>query len=142
MGSTTSEMEKYFGTWKFISCDNFDEYLKALGIPAPLRMLAGITSPTVIIKQESDDMYSVTTDATVRSVTVTFHLGEHVEEKTVDLRTVDSVFTVDQDNDCLVWTSTDKTGVTTVVRRSVAGDTMRVVMEVKGVTATAMFQRK
>ena len=47
-------MENYFGTWKFVQCDNFDEYLKGLGIPAPLRMLAGLTSPTLTIKQEED----------------------------------------------------------------------------------------
>ena len=47
-------MDVYCGTWKFVECTNFDEYLKGLGIPAPLRMLAGITSPTIIIKQEEE----------------------------------------------------------------------------------------
>lgn len=32
-------MDTFLGTWKFESCENFDEYLKALGIPAPLRKL-------------------------------------------------------------------------------------------------------
>ena len=50
-------MEKYFGTWKLVECQNFEEYLKGLGIPAPLRKLAGLTSPTVIIKQEQDGRY-------------------------------------------------------------------------------------
>ena len=48
-------MEVYCGTWKFVECNNFDEYLKGLGIPAPLRMLAGITSPTITIKQEEQE---------------------------------------------------------------------------------------
>ena len=67
--------------------------------------------------------YSVTTDAVVRSVTVTFKLGEEVTEKTVglsrlllitklflflDLRTVKSTFTFDEETCSLVWTSTDK----------------------------------
>ena len=50
-------MEVYCGSWKFVECTNFDEYLKGLGIPAPLRMLAGITSPTITIKQEGQGGY-------------------------------------------------------------------------------------
>lgn len=47
-------MEPFLATWKFESSDNFDEYLKALGISAPLRKLAGLTSPTVTIKKLED----------------------------------------------------------------------------------------
>ena len=47
-------METFLATWKFESSDNFDEYLKALGISAPLRKLAGLTSPTVTIKKLDD----------------------------------------------------------------------------------------
>ena len=47
-------METFLATWKFESSDNFDEYLKALGISAPLRKLAGLTSPTVTIKKMED----------------------------------------------------------------------------------------
>ena len=44
-------MEEFLGKWKFESSDNFEEYLKALGIPLPLRKLANLTTPTVIIKR-------------------------------------------------------------------------------------------
>ena len=71
------------------------------------------------------DKYSLTTDATVRSVTIEFKFGQKVEETTVgkdvllnlfsiffhfslDLRTVSSVFTFDDENNCLILTSTDK----------------------------------
>jgi len=56
----------------------------------------------------SDVRFSVTTDAVVRAVTVTFKLGESVEENTVDLRTVSSVFEFDMQTKSLNWTSTDK----------------------------------
>ena len=46
-----NQMEEFIGTWKFVSSDNFEEYLKALGIPLPLRKLANLTTPTVIIKR-------------------------------------------------------------------------------------------
>ena len=109
-------MDGFIGTWKFEKCDQFEEYLKALGISAPLRKLALLTSPTVTIKQTAPghsnsshpnvwgggggemrfllhvfffftilllDKYSLTTDATVRSVTIEFKFGQKVEETTV-----------------------------------------------------------
>ena len=47
-------MDSFLATWKFESSENFDNYLKALGISAPLRKLAGLTSPTVTIKKVDD----------------------------------------------------------------------------------------
>ena len=117
---------------------NFDQYLQGLGIAYPLRKLALLTSPTVTIKEEeSPGMYSVTTDAQIRSVTTTFHLGE----RTVDMRAVSSTFDIDEE-DCLVLTSTDRYGVTSVDTRCAMGNIMEVLMEVKGVTATVNFHRK
>ena len=136
-------MDKYFGTWKFVESSNFDAYLIGLGISFPLRKLASLTSPTVIIKQENEEgEFSVTTDATVRSATATFTLGKPTLERTVDLRTVSSIIDLDQERDCLVWTSTHKNGVTSVDTRTVKGDLMQVVMEVEGVFATATFKIK
>ena len=70
-------MENYFGTWKFVECTNFDEYLKGLGIPAPLRMLAGLTSPTLSIKQEQDGMvtyyYSITLSLSLSRLILSHH---------------------------------------------------------------------
>ena len=92
-------MEAFVGTWKFVKCEHFEEYLKALGISAPLRKLAMLTSPTLTISKSGEgerghgnerersentlDKFSITTDATIRSVTIEFKLGEKVEETTV-----------------------------------------------------------
>ena len=48
-------MEGFLGTWKFEKCEHFEEYLKALGISAPLRKLALLTSPTVTIRQSGGE---------------------------------------------------------------------------------------
>jgi len=122
-----------------VESDNFEPYLKALGISAPLRKLANLTSPTCIISVVGQDEYSICTDAVVRSVTVQFQLGKEVQETTVDFRKVRSTFTL-EDGD-LVWSSTDKSGVTTVVRRKVQDGIMTVYMEVNGVKATAKFKK-
>ncbi|XP_023345672.1 myelin P2 protein [Eurytemora carolleeae] len=133
-------MEAFIGTWTFVESDNFEPYLKALGIAAPLRKLANLTTPTVIISDLGNGEYSVKTDAVVRSVVVTFKFGEKVGETTVDFRKVESVFTLEDET--LVWTSTDKNGLTTVVRRTISSEgIMLVEMEVRGITATAKFKK-
>ena len=80
------------------------------------------------------------TDAKVRTVHVTFRLGETVEETTVDFRKVASVFTLE--DAALLWSSTDKRGITTVVRRRIENGEMVVNMEVEGVAATAKFKKQ
>ena len=47
-------MEAFVGSWKFEKCEQFEEYLKALGISAPLRKLALLTSPTVTIRESGE----------------------------------------------------------------------------------------
>merc|ERR1719342_552120 len=118
--------------------------IPALGIPFPLRKMAILISPTITISKEPDGRYCVKTDAGVRAVTIIFNLGESVAETTVDLRNVTSVFTIDEEG-AFVWTSTDRNGVTTVVKRRLLEEDpqqMAVHMEVNGVTATAVFTRK
>lgn len=52
--SLEERLALYCGTWKFVSCDNFDNYLKELGINVVLRKLAAIASPNVIISVYED----------------------------------------------------------------------------------------
>ena len=48
-------MSEFHGSWKFVSCDNFDEYLKELGINVVLRKLAMLANPTVIFWENEAD---------------------------------------------------------------------------------------
>ena len=134
-------MDKYLGSWNFIESSNFDEYLKGLGIMLPLRKLANITKSTLTIKQDDTDLYSLTTDAGIRSVKTSFKLGEEVLERTVDLRLVKTVFKLNGD-DCLVIRSTDSRGVTSEDVRCIEGNLMKVKMTVKGIESTAIFKKK
>ena len=48
-------MSEFCGAWKFVSCDNFDDYLKELGINAVLRKLATLANPTVSFEFQKDE---------------------------------------------------------------------------------------
>lgn len=43
----TAAAELVTGSWRLERCDNFDEYLRELGINVVLRKLAAIVTPTV-----------------------------------------------------------------------------------------------
>ena len=46
-------MAEFQGSWKLVSCDNFDAYLKELGINVVLRKLAMLANPTVIFSEDT-----------------------------------------------------------------------------------------
>jgi fatty acid-binding protein 4 len=48
-------MDEFLGSWKLESCDNFDSYLKELGINIVLRKLASLAIPTVIFSKTEDE---------------------------------------------------------------------------------------
>lgn len=52
-------MPQFFGKWKFVRKENFDEFLKASGINFLLRKAASQLTPTEIIgkSDQDDDFY-------------------------------------------------------------------------------------
>ncbi|XP_054746506.1 probable fatty acid-binding protein [Anastrepha obliqua] len=80
--------------YKLEKSENFDEYMKELGIGMILRKMGNSISPTVELKKDGDN-YSFTTTSTFKTTTVNFKLGEEFDEETLDGRKVKSVFTLD-----------------------------------------------
>ncbi|XP_054746566.1 probable fatty acid-binding protein [Anastrepha obliqua] len=77
--------------YKLEKSENFDEYMKELGVDMVLR---NSVSPTVELKKDGDN-YSFTTTSTFKTTTVNFKLGEEFDEETLDGHKVKSVFTLD-----------------------------------------------
>ncbi|RXN05289.1 cellular retinoic acid-binding 1 [Labeo rohita] len=77
----------FAGTWKMKSSENFDELLKALGVNAMLRKVAGAAAakPHVEIRQDGEQFY-IKTSTSVRTTEINFRIGEEFDEETVDGR--------------------------------------------------------
>ncbi|XP_008403862.1 cellular retinoic acid-binding protein 1 [Poecilia reticulata] len=92
-------MANFSGTWKMKSSENFDELLKALGVNAMLRKVAGAAAskPHVEIKQSGDHFY-IKTSTTVRTTEINFIVGEEFNEETVDGRKCKSLATWETEN--------------------------------------------
>ncbi|KAK6476674.1 cellular retinoic acid-binding protein 1 [Huso huso] len=92
-------MPNFAGTWKMKSSENFDELLKALGVNAMLRKVAGAAAskPHVEIRQNGEQFY-IKTSTTVRTTEINFQIGVEFEEETVDGRKCRSLATWETEN--------------------------------------------
>uniref|UniRef100_D3TLL9 Fatty acid-binding protein, muscle n=1 Tax=Glossina morsitans morsitans TaxID=37546 RepID=D3TLL9_GLOMM len=80
--------------YKLEKSENFDEYMKELGVGMVLRKMGNSVSPTVELKLDGEK-YSLTTSSTFKTSTITFKLGEEFDEETLDGRKVKSICTMD-----------------------------------------------
>ncbi|CAI9561077.1 unnamed protein product [Staurois parvus] len=78
-------VDTFCATWKLVDSQNFDEYMKALGVGFATRQVGNVTKPTVIISQEGDKVV-IRTQSTFKNTEISFKLGEEFDEATADDR--------------------------------------------------------
>ncbi|CDW52958.1 Lipocalin domain containing protein [Trichuris trichiura] len=76
------------GRYKLASSENFEAFMKELGVNFMLRKLAHAAVVTVEIIEEKDGFWILKNDSPFRHLQVRFRLGEPVEEITPDGRRV------------------------------------------------------
>ncbi|KRX21620.1 Fatty acid-binding -like protein 6 [Trichinella nelsoni] len=79
--------EKFIGKYRFVSSENFDEFMKALGVNYLLRKIANAASPIVEFSLDRD-VWTLRNVSTFRTLEISFRLGEEVDEVTPDGRNV------------------------------------------------------
>ncbi|TKS86794.1 Fatty acid-binding protein, brain [Collichthys lucidus] len=89
-------VDAFCATWKLVDSQNFDDYMKALGVGFATRQVGNVTKPTVVISQDGDKVV-VKTLSTFRNTEISSKLGEEFEETTPDDRQVKSTFTMEGD---------------------------------------------
>ncbi|MCI4382963.1 hypothetical protein PGIGA_G00020980 [Pangasianodon gigas] len=89
-------VDAFCATWKLIDSQNFDEYMKALGVGFATRQVGNVTKPTIVISQEGDKVI-IKTLSTFKNTEISFKLGEEFDETTADDRNVKSTVTLDED---------------------------------------------
>uniref|UniRef100_A0AAQ4Q5Q1 Cellular retinoic acid-binding protein 1 n=1 Tax=Gasterosteus aculeatus aculeatus TaxID=481459 RepID=A0AAQ4Q5Q1_GASAC len=74
-------VDAFCGTWKLVDSQNFDEYMKALGVGFATRQVGNVTKPTVEISQDGDKVV-IKTLSTFRNTEISSKLGEEFDETT------------------------------------------------------------
>ncbi|XP_041931605.1 fatty acid-binding protein, adipocyte-like [Alosa sapidissima] len=111
--------EKFVGTWKIVESENFDEYLKELGVGFALRQIASRAKPSQIVTLDTDGTITMKTLTTFKNTEIKFKLNEEFEQITGDDRKTKNVVTLDNGVMIQKQTWDDKE---TTIERELVGD--------------------
>ncbi|KAI1895717.1 hypothetical protein AGOR_G00109120 [Albula goreensis] len=89
-------VDAFCATWKLVDSQNFDEYMKALGVGFATRQVGNVTKPTIVISQDGDKV-TVKTLSTFKNTEICFKLGEEFDETTADDRNCKSTVCMEGD---------------------------------------------
>nr|UAA83478.1 fatty acid-binding protein [Haemaphysalis flava] len=127
----------FMGKWKLSESENFDEFLKALGVGLAWRKLGQTSKPTVEIKAEGDD-WSIKTHTMLKTTELKFTLGKEFDENRMDGTTVKSLVTLDGNK--LVQKQFGDKEVTIV--REIKDGHLEVTCSLEGVTAVRKYLKE
>ncbi|XP_051892160.1 fatty acid-binding protein, brain-like [Pristis pectinata] len=85
-------MEAFVGTWRLVDSENYDSYMRELGMNFATRQLGNVTKPTTVIKVDGDQV-TLQSFSTYRSTEITFILDKPFDEHTTDNRNCKTVVT-------------------------------------------------
>ncbi|XP_054841227.1 myelin P2 protein-like [Eublepharis macularius] len=129
--------EQFLGTWKLISSENFDEYMKELGVSFAQRKIGSLAKPQVTITLDKD-VTTIRTETGFKINEISFRLGQEFEEVTMDNRKAKSIIT--RDNGGLMHVQKWNGNHTTIKRKLVQG---KMVLEytMNDITCTRVYER-
>ncbi|KAK2714012.1 fatty acid-binding protein-like [Artemia franciscana] len=126
------------GKFKLVSSENFDEYMKAIGVGFATRKIANSLSPTVEISVNEEGEYTLKTSSTFKTSEIKFKLGEEFDEERQDGKKVKSTVTKEGNKLTHVMKADDKPSTIT---REVNGDEMKTILTVDDVVCTRLYKR-
>ncbi|XP_061600437.1 fatty acid binding protein 7, brain, a [Cololabis saira] len=130
-------VDAFCATWKLVDSQNFDDYMKELGVGFATRQVGNVTKPTVVICQDGDKVV-VKTQSTFRNTEISSKLGEEFDETTPDDRHVKSTFTLEGDKLIHVQKWDDKE---TKFVREIKDGKMVMTLSYGGVTAVRTYEK-
>ncbi|XP_041101079.1 fatty acid binding protein 4a [Polyodon spathula] len=87
-------VDKFLGTWKMVTSENFDDYMKALGVGFATRQMGNMAKPSLIFSVENG-ILCMKSQSTFKTSEVKFKLGEEFDETTADDRKAKTTVTLE-----------------------------------------------
>ncbi|XP_058131662.1 fatty acid-binding protein 9-like [Dasypus novemcinctus] len=130
-------VEPFLGTWKLISSENFDNYLKELEVSTEYQEKAVSVKSDVTISVNGD-MVNLKMENPIQNYEISFKLGEEFDETTPDNRKVKNIITIDGGSMNQVQTWLDKK---TTIRRQIKDGKMVVECAMNNVVSTRIYEK-
>ncbi|XP_053104944.1 fatty acid-binding protein, adipocyte-like [Hemicordylus capensis] len=129
--------DQFLGTWKLVSSENFDDYMKELGVGFATRKAAGVAKPNVIISCNGD-VVTIRTESSLKNTEFSFKLGEEFDETTADNRKVKSTVTLDDGalNQVQKWD-----GKETTIKRKIVDGKLVVECIMNNIISTRVYEK-
>jgi hypothetical protein len=132
--------EAFVGTWNMESSDNFDAYMREVGVNAVTAKLGSVAKPTMIISHEGDT-WTLKSETTFKNTKVVFQLGVEFDETTADDRKMKTTFTLEGNTLIQTQKPTVDGGVPSVITREVNGNKILVTCKANAVVATRNYTK-
>ncbi|XP_020851379.1 fatty acid-binding protein 9-like [Phascolarctos cinereus] len=129
--------EPFLGIWKLVSSENFDDYMKELGVSFATRNVGGLAKPSVTISAKGNEM-TIKTESSFKTTEISFKLGEEFDEVTADNRKVKSIITLE--NGSLIQVQ-KWYGKETTIKRQIVDGKMVVVCIMNKVVSTRIYEK-
>lgn len=132
-------MAKVAGKYKMETSENFDEFMKALGVGMVMRKLGATAKPLVELT-ESNGEWNMKTSTTMKTTELKFKLGQEVDETTQDGRECKTTFTMEGDK--LIQIQKAVKGKDAKFVREFTDTEMIMTSECEGVTSKRIYKRQ
>ncbi|CAF0852680.1 unnamed protein product [Adineta steineri] len=135
----SSGVEGLKGTWDYVDGENFDSYMKEIGVGFATRQVAKGIKPRLVFS-EADGKWTVRSESSLKTTSYDFTPGVEFDETTPDGREVKS--TINFEGNKWVHTTIDKSGKKSVVTRHIDDkDQQMIDMECGSVKARRWYKR-
>uniref|UniRef100_A0A1I7S6J9 FABP domain-containing protein n=1 Tax=Bursaphelenchus xylophilus TaxID=6326 RepID=A0A1I7S6J9_BURXY len=132
--------QQFVGKWNLIESDNFDAYMKQVGVGLITRKMAATLKPLLEISVEGDH-WKLHSQSTFKNVLTEFDLGKEFEETTADGRVLKSTFTFEDGKLIQVQKKIKDGDKDSRFVRYIEGDKLIMEMESEGVKAKRVYER-
>ncbi|KAG7476152.1 fatty acid-binding protein, adipocyte-like [Solea senegalensis] len=86
-------VEQFVGTWTLSASENFDDYMKAIGVSFTTRQMGNMAKPNLVISVDSAGVVSMKSESTFKTTEIKFKINEEFDETTADGRQTKTTIT-------------------------------------------------
>ncbi|CAD6190982.1 unnamed protein product [Caenorhabditis auriculariae] len=130
------------GRWKLVDSDNFDEYMKEVGVGLITRKAAGALKPTIEIKHVGGDTWQINQFSTFKNTTLEFTLNKEFDETTPDGRTLRSILELKDGKLIHTQKKIKPEDKDSLITRWIEGDKLHVTLQSGNVVSHRAYERE